>query len=545
MFKKSNPSTAPDLFNSISNSLEGSRYKTFSDPKAWHSLFHEHITSKIDEDVFKVLFDKKGNGRPNEPIRLLVSMMILKEGFGWSDKALYEQCHFNMLVMKALGLNNINDSIPCEATYYNFKRSLYSHQIAKGEDLVGKVFGQLTSAQARLFNVQGSHLRMDSKLIGSNIAKSTRLQLIINVVQDFHRDILKNKQGEKFKLLSGEHFQQLEILLKRKAGQIVYDLQNDQKTVLLEQLGYLLASMVKIFSEKDSSKYTLLDRLFKEQYTTGDERTEPKSIKEISSSSLQSPYDEDAAYRNKDGNQVRGYSHNLTETCNDKGLNLITDIEVAPSNKADCNFVEQALERSKGIVANIKHVNVDGAYHSPSNQQRAEKENIELICSGMQGDRGKYSYETINRTTVAVTNNNTLEKFEAKTYKEGKYKFKENGKYVYVLQTAIDAYFQRKKVAEYTKEQTNRRNNVEASLFQLSFFTRKNKTRYRGKIKNQTWGFCRCIWINLIRIKNHAGSLCPNESDGKLLSNLIFEFYQMLKYRNQKIGLRMSCMDFY
>lgn len=111
-----------------------------------------------------------------------------------------------------------------------------------------------------------------------------------------------------------------------------------------------------------------------------------------------------------------------------------------------------------------------------------------LYAAGCRGGEGKYSYETINEATIAVTNKNTLEIFEAKTYKEGKYKFKENGKNVYVLQTAIDAYFQRKKVAQYTKQQTNRRNNVESSLFQLSFFTRKNKTRYRGKIKKPDVG---------------------------------------------------------
>ena len=45
-----------------------------------HNVFYAHITCKIDEDVFSVLFDR-AQGRPKR----LVSMMIFKEGFGWSD----------------------------------------------------------------------------------------------------------------------------------------------------------------------------------------------------------------------------------------------------------------------------------------------------------------------------------------------------------------------------------------------------------------------------------------------------------------------------
>ena len=75
----------------------------------------QHITCKIDEDVFSVLFDRE-QGRPNACVRRLVSMMILKEGFGWSDAQLFEQCGFNILVMRALGLMNLSDEVPVAST---------------------------------------------------------------------------------------------------------------------------------------------------------------------------------------------------------------------------------------------------------------------------------------------------------------------------------------------------------------------------------------------------------------------------------------------
>ena len=45
-----------------------------------------------------------------------------------------------------------------------------------------------------------------------------------------------------------------------------------------------------------------------------------------------------------------------------------------------------------------------------------------------------------------------------------------------------------------------KRNNVEATIFQLCFHTRNNKTRYRGVIRHKMWALLRCMWTNLRRI---------------------------------------------
>ncbi len=56
-------------------------------------------------------------GRQPEPIRVLVAMLIPKEGFGWSDEKLHEAAHINLLVHRALGLVNLTDEVPVEWTY--------------------------------------------------------------------------------------------------------------------------------------------------------------------------------------------------------------------------------------------------------------------------------------------------------------------------------------------------------------------------------------------------------------------------------------------
>jgi len=76
------------------------------DPSGWHNLFYTDVVRRIDEGIFSVLFDDK-MGRPNASVRELIGMIILQEGNGWSDEQLFEQCRFNVLVMRALGKGNI------------------------------------------------------------------------------------------------------------------------------------------------------------------------------------------------------------------------------------------------------------------------------------------------------------------------------------------------------------------------------------------------------------------------------------------------------
>ena len=69
----------------------------FDDIEGWHHRFRREVTNRVDEDIFKPLFNET-MGAPNAPIRILVAMMALKEGMGMSDEQLYEQARFNALV---------------------------------------------------------------------------------------------------------------------------------------------------------------------------------------------------------------------------------------------------------------------------------------------------------------------------------------------------------------------------------------------------------------------------------------------------------------
>lgn len=498
MFRRSASTSPTDLFSRFESHLSDRKQRQLNDPKAWHNLVYAHITSKIDEGRFAGLYALE-TGRPNAPIRQLVTMMILKEGFGWSDEHLFEQGRFNVLVMRALGLMNLNDEIPTESTYYLFKQLHYAWQLRTGQDLMGQTFADLTKAQAELFGVSGQRIRMDSKLFGSNIATCCRLQLIVSCVQAFWQGLPDQKRH----LLPRQEREALEALCGRKPHQVVFSLHSEEKQERLAQLGRLLCLIVDLFKEEDGDHYAMIRRVYEEQYTVCDNRVLPREPQDIAAGSLQSVHDGDAAYRKKNGQPVKGYSVNLTETCHEGTLNLVTSVKVAPATTADQAFVQEAIAQTESIVGKVQEVSMDGGYHSPDNLAYAQSLNMQFHYGAMQGERGRFLYERTPDGKIDVIDLQTGEVMEAVAYKSGKYRFTVDGKTRYISEQTIENGHKRTRIEQLPDAIRNRRHNVEASLFQLSYHTRNSKTRYRGRMAHQAWAFCRAAWINLVRIKNY------------------------------------------
>ncbi len=88
MFRASPDSSQIDLFSNIEQFLRGRDQEKLNDPNAWHNVFLDQVVKRVSEERFAELFDE-ATGRPNAPLRVLVGMLILKEGFGWSDEELF------------------------------------------------------------------------------------------------------------------------------------------------------------------------------------------------------------------------------------------------------------------------------------------------------------------------------------------------------------------------------------------------------------------------------------------------------------------------
>jgi hypothetical protein len=124
---------------------------------------------RIDETLFKKLFSEK-MGAPNAPVRILISMTVLKEAYGWSDAQLFEHCRYHVLVRSALGLLNMDDAIPTESTYYLLRKQIVDYEKTTDINIIEEAFASITKGQAKDFEVSGKSIRMDSKLLSSNIA---------------------------------------------------------------------------------------------------------------------------------------------------------------------------------------------------------------------------------------------------------------------------------------------------------------------------------------------------------------------------------------
>ena len=107
-------------------------------------------------------------------------------------------------------------------------------------------------------------------------------------------------------------------------------------------------------------------------------------------------------------------------------------------------------------------------------------------------DNELWVFDTKNKTQVNVI----------KT-KKNKYRITTETGYKYFTEKEIESYRLRKQIKQLPKAISNRRNNVEATIYQLAYHLRKDKTKYRGKFKNKIWAILRSLWVNFVRITKY------------------------------------------
>lgn len=551
MFRKSENEVQLDLFSSPGELMRGTAGNYYQREDSWHNLFRRKVLLQIDEEIFKPLYCDN-NGTPNASIRVLVGMMILKEGQGWSDEQLFEQCNYNLLVRSALGLMNLNDAVPVASTYYLFRRRIVEYNREKGVDLFKECQQKITQSQVLEFSVSGKQIRMDSKLIGSNIAWYSRYELVHETLRLFIEERGEHIYKHSF---SPEMFSLIKSIEGEKGEKVVYRSTRSEIEERFLALGRLAFVFLKLFAKYPYGQYLTLKSVFEQQYKLGKGKVVLAREKEkISSHSIQSPHDTDCHFREKNDKKVKGYSVNITETCDEEEdgdsprLNLITDVQVEVASMADNKFLKESILQTEEILDHpVEKVYADGAYNSVENQEFASLNNKELILSGLQGAEGRYelSVDSQNPDNLIVTDTYRGEIIKAqkvKTRKESsdkKWRIEtENGKYRYFNLENVRTSVLRQKLRDIPKEEFNRRNNVEATIFQLGYHYSNDKTRYRGLAKHRLWAYSRSLWINFIRILKYimqTGQRTLNAlQKATFLAKITFILQMIVKYQNNK-----------
>lgn len=503
MFKTSKSKSQPDLFATPEFTMSERDRKYMEAPLSWFNQFYANVTCNIDEEIFRPLFAEGNMGAPTKEIRILVAMRMLKEGHGCNDKQLEENVHYNLVWRRAVGLFNLSDQCPSIDSYYTFFRRIgeYEQNNEDHVNLYKKVYQDLTGKQIKKYKIEGKTIRMDSKLIGSNIAWFSRYEII-------HETYRLSITEQDIERIPDQMYRQLaKDFLEEDASKTVYHSDDDTLGARLLNLGIVISH---ILSKCADTEKTLLRRVFHEQYDVDKEgNISVRDKKLISASSVQNPHDPDAHYRAKGGKKVKGNSTNITETCDEEGKpNIITDVEVKPATAADNGFLKDAVDETRKVTGNdVDKVIVDGAYQSKDNRELAadEKNGFELIANGLQGKPSRFDLEKQEDGTLTVTDKQTAEVLTATKVKDGKWKIPVEGKdgkktYRYFDDASVERSQNRQRMEHIPWEERKKRNNVEATIFQYCFHTRNNKTRYRGLFKQTLQALARCAWINMRRL---------------------------------------------
>jgi hypothetical protein len=479
--------------------MRGRALKKYGDPKAWHNQFYELVTCNINEDAFKPLFKEGNMGRGNASISQLVAIMIMKEGNRRSDEQMFEAVDFDLLVRKALGLINISDQAPSLDTYYLLRRRISEYEDETGINLIEHCFKDVTRAQAVKFNIKGNSVRMDSKLIGSNIARYSRYRIVLTTLQKWAINGIFS--------LNPSLKKKLKPYLDEDAQKTEYRSTSDEIQQKIESLGSLI---YKILVRIKATDGLLLNRVFNEQYEVYHGKVALRDKKRISADSVQNPNDPDAGYRTKGDQSIKGYSVNATETNDEDGKpSLITDVQVKSATAADKDFLEGGIEGSAEVTGTLaEHVNADGAYQSDGNRDFAADNLIDFVTSGLQGKPSRYDL-TLNDDGLTVVDKATGDVVPVTRAKD-KWRIATDSKakYRYFTPEQVEKALLRKRLEAIPKKELDRRNNVEAAMFQISYHTRSNKTRYRGLVKHVMWACSRCLWINFIRLMIFQTTTC-------------------------------------
>ena len=175
MFKSNKKHECKELFG-VKNILPENLQKMYNG--SWAKSFYENVFTKINEDIFSVLFSQKYS-RPNTPVNVYVSLEILKENFGLSDEDLLERFHFDNMFLLALGINNIGDMTISQRAFYYMRSRVVEYDEENKTSLFNMILKDINEDYYKEFGISSKIKRIDSTLIGSNIRRLNRIKLFL------------------------------------------------------------------------------------------------------------------------------------------------------------------------------------------------------------------------------------------------------------------------------------------------------------------------------------------------------------------------------
>ena len=529
MFRKNTSHLQSSLFG-ITSQLPKAKLKKLKKSKEYD--FYRLVFCNINEKDFSVLYSDNSS-RPNAPVNSLVASIILLYHNNWTTEKLFDHIDFDLLTRTALGLDTLDDTPFCPATFFNFQNRLLSHFVATGQNLIEAVFDSLTQDQLKTLKIKTNIQRSDSFMAMSNIRSYSRTQLLIEMLIRLHR-VLSDEDKAKFKEL-------LDPFTKQSSGQYIYNLDRGSIPYEQEKLAQLYHRLYQALKDsyKDLEVFSVFERVYTEHFTIVDEKITVKPGKELNGSTLQSPDDIDATYRKKRSEHYKGQSVNVTETANpDNELELITDVTVRSNNTDDGEILNDRLETIVEKTPDLEELHTDGAYGSEDNDKKMEELEITHVQTAVRGRKAEVAMEieevseeqyTVKcpRQTVRSQKTKTRHKacFDAEICKQCPFSEacpakQQSDKRVYYFDRSDYLLGKRNRnIKSLPPERRKLRPNVEATVKEFTKpFNHKGKLRVRGLFKTMMYAHAMAISINFGRVWRHIAG----NPDFFGLSNLLF-----------------------
>ncbi len=474
--------------------------------------FYKQVFRNIDENIFSPLYCSD-NGRPNAPVNTIFAALVLKNRKGWSYSELIKELKFNLAARYAVGIFDFREIPFNEATIFNFLNRVKNYNEQNTTDLFSKIFDSVTQKQIKKLRINTDTLRTDSVMLKSNIRRYSRVQLLLEIILRLYKTFSKEDQqlfNEKF----GKY-------TKTSSEKYIYEIKSFDLPNELTAIGsiyYWLHSHLKN-CYKSGKEFDNFERVFGEHFRIENGQPVIKESSEVGSGSLQSPDDSDATFRKKKGKQYRGYSGTVTETCDPQNpVNLIVDVDVSKNNLDDSKILNnkfpELIEKTE-----VREIHVDGAYGSSANDSVCKEHGIKMIQTAIRGKVAKVPLEiteTDEGYEVSCPNNQTVKAVKSKKRykvcfdlslckscplaKDCRTVVQKKCRVYYFSDDDFERSARLRNIYEIPEKRRQLRNNVEATMNEISCKLNNHKLRVRGLHKASAYLILSAVGINFGRI---------------------------------------------
>mgnify|MGYP005855966943 CR=1 FL=1 len=375
---------------------------------SWAGIFQKEVLPVLPVEQFAAGF-AEDFGRPAQDASAALGVMVLQQIHDLTDEQTLEQFAYNLQWHYALNITSEDDPAKymCQKTLWNIRQRCIALRLDQ------QIFQQVTDRLAAVFAVDGTHQRIDSMHIHSNMQRLGRIRLFATTIGKFLRH-LQRQDPARYDTVAAEICERYTPSDGKDCFSRVKPSAARQSLQKVSQDAYgLLVQFSAEAAVGQMPSYQLLQRVVEEQCDISESETETtvalKPASEVPSDSLQNPSDPDAGYS---GHKGQGYQVQVLETYSPKdtspadepptggaeaeaddtadeqhqpeepgaALHLITHVHVEPAHESDAHALMPALEsvQQRGLTPDV--VLADALYGGYANYVAAREAGVELLA---------------------------------------------------------------------------------------------------------------------------------------------------------------------